>query len=107
MPVKENISDDFLQQTRIKGRVGGSEHIKTKSDNSDGFFRTLLVVPAVDEYSHPSTYAINASAPLGIDGQDVDVLCNVRPFSRTKDGNKFYNTFLWLVEKPKESDVPF
>ncbi|MCI5159812.1 MAG: hypothetical protein D3906_15570, partial [Candidatus Electrothrix sp. AUS1_2] len=60
----------------LEGRVKSSKRIE--SDNGD-FFATLLVLPAEDEFSHPKTFAVNASAPLGGKEQDVSVLVEARP----------------------------
>ena len=108
MPVKDtNIPEDVLQRMRLKGRVSGSEHIKGKS-GGDGYFQTFVTVPAPDIYTHPSTFGVNASSPLGPDGQDVDVFCQVRPFTRRHEGRLYCNNSLWLFTPEQEKrDVSF
>ena len=104
----KSIPDDMLQQMRVKGRISGSSHINSKAENG-GFFRTMVTVPAPDEYTHPTTYGVNDASPLGPDGQDVDVICDVRPYNRRgKGGGLFCNNSLWLVPADqKGSDVPY
>ncbi len=80
----------------LKGRV--KSHERVASDNGD-FYSTLVVVPAVDEFSHPKTFAVNASAPLGSDGQDIETNVEIRPNNRKKDGRFFHNVSLWRVEE--------
>ena len=106
MPVKEiTIPENMLQRMRLQGRVSGSEHIKGKGEN-EGFFQTFVTVPALDAYSHPTTYGVNAHSPLGPDGQDVDVICEVRAFNRRNNGRLYCNNSLWLSSGEKE-DGPF
>ncbi len=102
----KTIPEDILQQMRLKGRITGSEQIGNKEKP---FFQTYVTVPAIDHYNHPITFGVNASAPLGPDGQDIDVVCNVRPYNRRgKDGRLFCNNSLWLdVEDKEKSDVPY
>ena len=104
--LKQNIPDEMLQRMRVKGRIMGSNHINPEKNG--GFFQTFVAVPSSDNYSHPTTYGVNASAPLGPDGQDVDVVCNVQPYNRRdKDGIMWCNNTLWLaVADQKDSDVP-
>ena len=80
----------------LTGRIKEKERIS--SDNGD-FYSTLLVVPAQDEYSHPKTFAVNAEAPLGSEGQDVEVTVEIRPNNRKKDGRYFHNVALWRYEE--------
>jgi hypothetical protein len=88
---------NFLLKTRIKGCVTDVKHIKL--NDNQGFFRTFVTVPAVDEYSHSSTFIINASSPLGLDGQDVDVICQVRSVNIPE----CYNVQLWFDESSDAS----
>lgn len=80
----------------LKGRIKSSERVA--SDNGD-FYSTLIVIPAPDEFSHPKTFAVNASAPLGAERQDVEVKIEIRPNNRKKDGRFFHNVSLWRVEE--------
>ncbi|CAK8721564.1 hypothetical protein KKHLCK_10815 [Candidatus Electrothrix laxa] len=87
----------FFLKTRIKGCVTDVKHIKL--NDKQGFFRTFVTVPPVDEYAHPSTFTINASSPLGLDGQDVDVICLVRSVNIPE----CYHVQLWLDESSEVS----
>jgi hypothetical protein len=89
---------DFLLKTRIKGCITDVNHIKL--NDKQGFFRTFVTVPAIDKYSHPSTFTINASSPLGLDGQDVDVICLVKSVNIPE----CHNVQLWLDESSDASD---
>lgn len=80
----------------LTGRIKGSEKIQPDSGND--FIRTIIVVPAKDAYSHPSTFAVNSSGRLGSDGKDVSVLCDLRSMSRKKDGTQYFNIQLWQSE---------
>ena len=93
MTATQTVLSDFLLKTRIKGCVTDVKHIKLNDDNQ-GFFRTFVTVPAIDEYAHPSTFTINASSPLGLNGQDVDVICLVRSVNIPE----CYHVQLWLDE---------
>ncbi|WPD21599.1 MAG: hypothetical protein SD837_15485 [Candidatus Electrothrix scaldis] len=87
-------------KTIVRGRIRGHEHVQGKKKDSKGFYKTTVIHPAQDEYSHPSTFAVNASAPLGPDNQDVAVICNLRPYNR----NGFNNLQLWLDEEPGDTE---
>lgn len=95
---KKSIPDDMLQQMRVKGRISGSSHINADAA-SGGFFQTMVTVPAPDGYTHPTTYGVNGASPLGPDGQDVDIVCDVRPYNRKskENGNFYCNNSLWLA----------
>ena len=80
----------------LKGLVKSHERIA--SDNGD-FYATLIVLPAVDEFSHPKTFAVNASAPLGPDKEQVEVTVEARPNNRKKDGVYYHNVSFWRVEE--------
>lgn len=81
----------------LKGRVKSHERI---ASNNGDFYETLLVLPAEDEFSHPKTFAINASAPLGSENQDVEVKVEARPNNRKKDGVYYHNVSFWRYEEP-------
>jgi hypothetical protein len=101
---EKEIPEEILQRMRLKGRVKGSEQ---RGRENNTYFQTFVMVPASDEYSHPLTFGVNASAPLGPDGQDVDVICRVSPFNRKgKDGNLYCNNALWL-DNGDDPDTPF
>jgi len=106
---EKTIPEDILQRMRLKGRITGSEQIGGGEEGKTGFFQTYVTVAAPDQYSHPSTYGVNAAAPLGPDGQDVDVICLVRSYNRRGKGGKlFCNNSLWLdTGDGNERDTPF
>ena len=93
-PTKNEESNDLT--IILKGRI--KSHERVASDNGD-FYSTLVVVPAVDEFSHPKTFAVNASAPLGSEGQDIESKVEIRPNNRKKDGRYFHNVSLWRFEE--------
>ncbi len=86
-------------KTIVRGVVKGHEHIKSKRPDCKDFFKTTVVVPAPDTLSHPKTYSVNASAPLGTDESEVAVICDVRSYTR----NGYHNATLWLDESREES----
>ncbi|WP_339136285.1 MAG: hypothetical protein WGN25_00125 [Candidatus Electrothrix sp. GW3-4] len=92
MSVTKTVPSDFFLKTRIKGCVTDVKHIKL--NEKQGFYRTFVTVPPVDEYAHPSTFIVNASSPIGLDGQDVDVICLIRSVNIPE----CYNIQLWLDE---------
>lgn len=87
-------SDIFVP---IKGRIKGSERLKSKSGNE--YIRTLIIMAAKDAYSHPSTFCVFSEFQIGPDNTDVDVKCELRPsFRKGSDGRPFYNVNLWRTE---------
>lgn len=92
MTATQALPSACLLKTRIKGCVIDVNHIKL--NEKQGFFRTFVTVPADDEYTHPSTFIVHGSTPLGLEGQDVDVTCLVRSASLPE----CYNIQLWLEE---------
>lgn len=79
-------------EVRIKGRLEG--HAQIQSQNGV-FFSNQVTVPAEDEFSYPQKFQVNGPAPLGADGDMVDVICNIRPINRKKEGIMYYNIQLW------------
>jgi len=61
---------------RIVGRVDTVRQVGTDRKT----FRTLVVMPAADAFSHPSTVEVRSAARIGAAGNDADVLCNVLGF---------------------------
>jgi len=55
---------------RLVGRVQESRQAGQSG------FRTLVLLPSQDTYSHPSIVEIRSKARLGMAGNDVDVVCN-------------------------------
>ncbi len=92
MTTTQTIPSDCFLRTRIKGCILDVKQIKL--NERQGFFRTFVTVPAADEYTHPSTFVIHASLPLGQKGQDIDVTCLVR----SANIPECYNIQLWLDE---------
>ncbi len=94
MTTIQTVPSDCFLKTKIRGCVIDVKHIKL--NEKQGFFRTFVTVPAFDEYTHPSTFIVHASSPLGLEGQDVDVTCLVR----SANIPECYNIQLWLDESP-------
>jgi hypothetical protein len=87
-------SDIFVQ---IKGRIKGSERLTAKSGKQ--YIRTLIIKPAKDAYSHPSTFCVFSEFQLAADNSDVDLKCELRPsFRKGMDGRAFHNVNLWRAE---------
>ncbi len=80
----------------VKGRVKGWKKVQAKT--GDDFIATTIVRPAKDSYSHPVTFSVNSSARVGNEGADVAVRGELRPYSRRKDGEEYYNYSLWVIE---------
>jgi hypothetical protein len=80
----------------VKGRVKSVKKVQSKSGNQ--FFSTTIVRPAKDAYSHPVTFSVNSSMRVGSEETDVTVRCELRPYSRRKDGEEYYNYSLWVIE---------
>lgn len=59
---------------RLVGRVQESRQAGQSG------FRTLLVLPAADTFSHPSVVEVRSKARLGMAGNEVDVICNILGF---------------------------
>ncbi|MCI5157468.1 MAG: hypothetical protein D3906_03345 [Candidatus Electrothrix sp. AUS1_2] len=100
------IPDDMVFMVRVKGRIAKVQHINSKSEDG-GFFQTWVSVPAPDEYAHPRSYPVNASAPLGPEMQHVDVVCDLRSYPRK--GYPNYSLWLHIVDQGKNDgkDVAF
>ena len=82
---------------QVKGRIKISEAFDSKKGNS--YYRTLVVMPAKDAYSHPSTFSILSTKKFGRDDSDISVACELRPSANEgKDGKLYRNINLWLVE---------
>lgn len=97
MSATKTVPSDFFLKTRVKGCVTDVKHIKL--NEKQGFYRTFVTVPPVDEYAHPSTFIVNASSPIGLDGQYVDVICSVKSVNIPE----CYNVQLWLDESSDAS----
>jgi len=69
---------------RLVGRVENSR--QTGTDRKT--FRTLVVTPAADSFSHPSTIEVRSAGRLGAPGNEVDVLCNVIGFKNKPRKNQ-------------------
>ncbi len=79
----------------LKGRIESWN--KITPTQGDDFIQTVIVVPAKDAYSHPLSFAVNSDAKLGNDGADVSVVCQIRGYSRRRDGVKYHNINLWAT----------
>jgi len=74
--MSQTISSPTPGLVRLVGRVDAVRQVGTDRKT----FRTLVVMPAADSFSHPSTVEVRSAARLGMAGNDVDVLCNVIGF---------------------------
>jgi hypothetical protein len=84
----------------IKGRVKHVERFKAQNSGKE-YVRTLIVIPAKDIYSHPSTFCVLSEYPLGAKDVDVEARCELRPSNNpsTKNpGEYFHNLSLWLFQ---------
>lgn len=77
-----NIPKIGVAQTFIQGRVAYSRTQKTESGR---IYLTILKIPAVDQYSHPSTVEVSSQSKLGELNDDWKGLCNVTGYPRTFD----------------------
>ncbi|MCI5210032.1 MAG: hypothetical protein D3910_14820 [Candidatus Electrothrix sp. ATG2] len=98
MTVARTDTSNFFLKTRIKGCVTEVKHIKL--NDKQGFFRSFVTVPALDKYTHPATYLVNASIPLAPEGWDVDVICLVRSVNIPER----YSIQLWFDESSDSPD---
>jgi hypothetical protein len=72
-----------IAQTYIKGRIA---YARTQKTEQGRIFITILKIPAVDQYSHPSTVEVSSQSKLGDVNDDWAGLCNVTGYPRTFDG---------------------
>lgn len=72
-----------IGQTYIQGRIA---YARTQKTEAGRIHLTLLKVPAVDQYSHPSTVEISSQNKLGDVNDDWKGLCNITGYPRTFDG---------------------
>jgi hypothetical protein len=84
-------------QIIVKGRLKESKQWESKR-TGEIFFDNYIIIPSLDEFSHPQNFLVKATERLGRDGSDVEVLANVTSFVRTSDaGHKFHDNHLWAV----------
>lgn len=91
--VTDKSSIPSLGIVHLSGRVQSVRH--TASQQLDRNTETLIVLPAPDAYSSPSTIAVLSGSPFGNSGQDVNIICRVTGFPRrwdTKDPQGFPQT---------------
>lgn len=69
-----------LSIVQLAGRIQSVR--RTNSQASDKTTETVLILPAADAYSSPSTIAVLSSAPLGTTGEDVRITCRVSGYAR-------------------------
>ena len=75
-------------QIVVRGRI---DRVTQRDANGAKSFRTLIKTPAPDAYSSPGTFELRSARRLGGTGEEVEVLCNLRGYSRSydnKDGDK-------------------
>jgi hypothetical protein len=80
----------------INGRIKAVKKFQAKS--GDQFIATTVVRPAKDAYSHPVTFSVKSLMRIGNENADVTVRCELRPYSRRKDGEEYFNYSLWVIE---------
>jgi hypothetical protein len=80
----------------IKGRIKSFK--KVQPENGNDFVSTLIVRPAKDAYSHPTTFSVNSSTRIGAEATDIAVKCELRPYVRKRKGEDYYNVSLWVIE---------
>lgn len=71
-----------LAQCFIQGRIAYARKQKTEQGH---IHLTLLKVPAVDQYSHPSTIEVSSREKLGDVNDDWKGVCNITGYPRTFD----------------------
>lgn len=71
-----------MAQTFIKGRIAYARAVKT--DNGR-LYLSILKIPAVDQYSHPSTVEVSSTNKLGEVNEDWQGVCQVTGYPRTYD----------------------
>lgn len=70
-------------QARLVGRIVAVRSIAGQAGRT---FRTLLKLPAKDEYSSPSTVEVRSTERLGQPEQDIAILVNIGGFPRSFEG---------------------
>ena len=71
-----------MGQVFIQGRISYSRTNKTEQGR---IFITLLKIPAVDQYSHPSTVEVSSHEKLGDVNDDWQGVCAVTGYPRAFD----------------------
>lgn len=56
-----------------------------RAEQYNGKFYTIVGVPAVDSFSHPSKYRLQSSMMLGHPGTFIDVTCNMQGLVKQKN----------------------
>ena len=81
----------------ITGRIAGSNQV---GQTKEGFpiVETIMITPAVDQYSHPNRYCVMSQSKLGREGEDLSIEVEVqcRPWRDSK-GRYHYPHYLWAV----------
>ena len=81
----------------ITGRIAGSNQV---GQTKEGFpiVETIMITPAVDQYSHPNRYCVMSQSKLGREGEDLSIEVEVqcRPWRDAK-GRYHYPHYLWAV----------
>lgn len=81
-PLDSKMPKVGIAQTYIKGRISYARVLKSEHSR---IFLTILKIPAVDQYSHPSTVEVSSSNKLGEVNDDWQGVCNVTGYPRTYD----------------------
>lgn len=61
---------------KLRGKIQATEQVGTDRDNFP-IIETILLTPAVDQYSHPNRYCIKSRAKIGDVDAEVAVEANV------------------------------
>jgi hypothetical protein len=99
-PAKPNETDEKGIASGIivelKGRVKSVKKFQSKA--GDQFIATTIVRPAKDAYSYPVTFSVISLMRVGNEDADITVRCELRPYSRRRDGEEYFNYSLWVIE---------
>ena len=64
----------------IAGRI---DHVSSRDTNGATTYRTLVTVPALDEYSSPGQYEIRSRKRVGRPGDTIAQACQLRGYKRS------------------------
>ncbi|NCU32802.1 MAG: hypothetical protein EOM23_07715 [Candidatus Moranbacteria bacterium] len=84
--ISEDIGKTYIHGLLTQVVKSGKEDKKT--------YQHLVVVPAPDPYSHPTTYPVRAKKMLAPIGSEFGVVCRLS----TWKSNGFWNVGLWADE---------
>ena len=79
---------------RFSGRLVQSNPVRDQHGMVN-FYENIIIVPAKDSYSHPTTYSVCAQGPLGPPETDITVTCSLSSWAKRTKSGVFYNMRLW------------